>query len=110
MNMKMDMNTTSHGTPTPWAQHLADPAACLAAPLTTLSGAEAQRVLRHRDRLMAALRANDRVALLGAKDQVLAEAFDASATGAACSPALRRALRDLSWRMAGLLLPRGARH
>lgn len=102
------MNT--HGTPTPWAQHLADPASCLSAPLTTLTWAEAQRVQRHRDRLMAALRAHDRRALLGAKDQVLAEAFDASAASAANSPALRRALRDLSWRMAGLILPRGARH
>ena len=110
-----------------WAQHLAGSGADLgtgaAAPSPALTQAEAARVQRHRDQLMAALRAQDRCALLCAKQQVLLAAFSppppptptptpslTGAVGAADSPALRRALRDLSWRMAGLLLPRGARH
>ena len=56
---------------------------------------------RHRDRLLAALQVQDRAALEQAKQDVLQ---------ATClppgSPALRRALRELSWRMAGLRLPR----
>ena len=62
--------------------------------------------------LMSALRARDRVALVSAKQQVLEAAFrphEAPGTASAAtapSPALRRALRDLSWRMAALLLPR----
>ncbi|CAN7181423.1 hypothetical protein LJR129_000375 [Acidovorax sp. LjRoot129] len=104
-----------------WAQHLAGSGADLgagaAAPSPALTQAEAARVQRHRDQLMAALRAQDRCALLCAKQEVLLAAFSppptpslTGAVGAADSPALRRALRDLSWRMAGLLLPRGARH
>ena len=54
-----------------------------------------------RDRLLAALQVQDRAALEQAKQDVLQ---------ATClppgSPALRRALRELSWRMAGLRLPR----
>ena len=72
---------------------------------------------RHRDQLMAALRSQDRLALHCAKQQVLDAAFcprrpeadldpGGSVTGAADSPALRRALRDLAWRTAALLLPR----
>ncbi len=103
--------------PRTWAAHLAQgpgdagpltPAALA----TTLTAAETARVQRHRDQLMSALRARDRVALVSAKQQVLEAAFSpreapgsASATTAP-SPALRRALRDLSWRMAALLLPR----
>lgn len=68
-----------------------------------LSPAEAARVQRHHDRLMAALRARDRAALTSAKQDVLADAFGAPAP---TSPALRRALRELVWRMAGLLLRR----
>lgn len=81
-------------------------------PDTTLSMAEAQRVQRYRDRLIAAVQSKDRSALRNAKQEVLEDAFrsgagpgrnDGCATG---SPAMRRALRDLCWRMAGLMLPR----
>lgn len=75
--------------------------------LPAMSPAEAARVQRHHDRLMAALRERDRAALSSAKQEVLEDAFGRPTPGAAPSPALRRALRDLSWRMAGLLLPRG---
>ena len=103
--------------PTHWAPHrliapcaTADPAAAL------LSPKEAARVQHHRDRLMAALQAQDRRALLCAKQQVLDDAFcPTGATararaGVLASPAFRSALRDLSWRMAGLLLTRNRRH
>lgn len=107
---------TPSTAPTAWARHLAqnpaDPAAAAHRP--TLTAAEAERVQRHRDQLMGALRAQDRLALLSAKQQVLEAAFrpnDAQGQAStADSPALRQALRDLSWRMAGLLLPRSARH
>jgi len=77
--------------------------------LPAMSPTEAARVQRHHDRLMAALRSRDRAALSSAKQQVLEEAFGQPAPDAAASPALRRALRDLCWRMAGLLLPRRRR-
>lgn len=64
-----------------------------------LTDAEAARVQRHRDRLLAALQARDREALHCAKQDVLQDAY-----GAAFRPALRRALRQLSWHMAGWLL------
>jgi len=100
--------------PTHWAQHLMGPAATTGPKQAALSATEAARVQRHRDQLMAALQAQDRMALLCAKQQVLDGAFcpgNASAnTDAQDSPALRRALRDLSWRMAGLLLPHSQRH
>lgn len=92
---------------TAWARHLASPAPCTTAHQPLLTAAEAERVQRHRDQLLNALQAQDRLALLGAKHQVLEAAFGPRD---ADSPALRGALRDLSWRMAGLLLPRGARH
>ena len=99
---------------TAWAQHLASPAPCSTAHQPLLTAAEAERVQRHRDQLLNALQAQDRLALLGAKHQVLEAAFGPrnahTPASAADSPALRGALRDLSWRMAGLLLPRGARH
>ena len=108
---------------TRWAQYLAQaqtltpPASDSPARGPALTNAEAARVQRHRDRLMAALRSQDRRALQCAKEQVLDAAFcprsaDADhphgepAGVAADSPALRRALRDLAWRTAGLLLPR----
>lgn len=105
-------------TPTAWAQHLAQhpaaPGLCDAAHPPLLTAAEAERVQRHRDQLMRALRARDRGALLSAKQQVLEAAFyprDGHSRGtAADSPALRHALRDLSWRMAALLLPRHSPH
>ncbi len=105
---------TTRTTPQAWAQHLADPTTGAAAHPPTLTLAEAERVQRHRDQLMAALRAQNRVALVCAKQQVLEAAFcprsDASPVGAQDSPAVRRALRELSWRMAALLLPRSAGH
>ena len=54
-----------------------------------------------RERLLSALRAQDRRALQTAKQAVLRSAYREPATAA-----LRRALRDLSWCMAGMLLPR----
>lgn len=99
---------------TAWARHLASPPGPLGlAPTLTL--AEAERVQRHRDQLLAALRAEDRAALISAKQQVLDAAFSprdarSNPASAADSPALRRALRDLSWRMAAFLLPRSPRH
>lgn len=106
----------SSPTPRAWAVHLVQgPAGAgpnTPAWATTLTAAEAARVQRHRDQLMSALRARDRVALVSAKQQVLEAAFrphEAPGTvdaATAPSPALRRALRDLSWRMAALLLPR----
>jgi hypothetical protein len=84
--------------PEVWAHYLASAAAPAA---SGLSEGEALRVQRHRDRLLAALQVQDRAALEQAKQDVLQ---------ATClppgSPALRRALRELSWRMAGLRLPR----
>ncbi|MFN3438090.1 MAG: hypothetical protein ACK41V_10375 [Acidovorax sp.] len=100
----------------PWAQHLVSPAADGgSAPWQpVLSPAEAARVQRHQDRLMAALQAHDRVALLRAKQEVLADVYRpgsaCDAAAATPSTALRGALRDLSWRMAGLLLPRCSHH
>ena len=116
------MNPTATHT-TRWAQYLAQaqaltpPAGTGPARGTALTAAEANRVQRHRDQLMAALRSQDRLALHSAKQQVLDAAFcphrteadhshGGPASGAADSPALRRALRDLAWRTAALLLPR----
>jgi hypothetical protein len=102
-----------HTPPQAWAQHLAGPPAGAGpSPGIPLTMAEAARVQRYRDQLMAALRAQDRPALRSAKQQVLEAAFGPGGTGpagpAAESPALRRALRDLSWRMTAVLLVRGA--
>ena len=92
------------------AASLAPPAPACAG----LSDTEAQRLERHRQRLLHALQARDRVALGCAKQQVLAAAFCAPgehrATAAQDSPALRRALRELCWCMAALVLPRGPGH
>lgn len=85
-----------------WARHLAAP---MPAPQAPLTQAEALRVQRHRDRLLAALRAQDRGALRGAQQAVLQAAYAQPAT-----PALRGALRLLAWRMAALLPPRRGGH
>ena len=80
-----------------------------AQPAPALSMAEAQRVQRYRDRLMAAVRSQDRSALRSAKQEVLQAAFRGAADtdlASAGSSAMRRALRDLCWRMAILMLPR----
>ena len=96
--------------PQAWARHLAGPAP---QPSTAgLTAAEAARVQRYRDQLAAALQRRDRGALRGAKQQVLDAAFrprDPLGGHGPDSPALRRALRDLCWRMAALLLPRRPR-
>ena len=84
-----------------WADYLARPADAQA-PQARLTLAEAERVRRHHDRLLAALH--------GAKQQVLSEAFAPADAQPPGSPALRRALRELSWRMAGMLLPRRPSH
>ncbi len=114
-------STTGHGGDTPgaapctepaqtvqwehpglWRQHLAQASALHAQPpATSLSAAEAERVERYRQRLLAALRAKDRQALQTAKQAVLRSAYREPTTAA-----LRRALRELSWGMAGMLLPR----
>lgn len=97
--------------PQSWAQHLAGSRA-LPRPGVGLTAEEAARVQRYRDQLLDALRAQDRPALRSAKQQVLEAAFGSG--GAAppqsgpASPAVRRALRDLAWRMAGVLLVRGS--
>ena len=94
--------TLAHGdAPMAWAHYLAAPAPALA---RGLSEDEARRVQRHRDRLLAALQRQDRAALEQAKQDVLEVTYMPPG-----SPALRRALRELSWRMAGLLLPRHRR-
>ena len=82
---------------TPWAQHLM---ARVTAQQTALPPAEALRLARLHDRLLSALQANDRAALRCAKQEVLQAAFTPAGT-----PALRRALRALVWRMAALLPP-----
>ena len=101
-------------TPTPWAAHLAHTSAGPITPLPGLTPTEAARVQRHRDQLLAALRARDRVALGCAKQQVLEAAFcprnECRPATAPDSPALRRALRELCWCMAALVLPRGPGH
>lgn len=119
--------TAAPAPATPWARHLAG-AACIephgdgepgeftglppgTAPQlrATLSMAEAQRVQRYHDRLMAAVQSQDRGALRSAKQEVLQAAFRSGTGGGppcAGSPAMRRALRDLCWRMAILMLPR----
>lgn len=97
------MTDTSPWTaPNAWARHLAAPAL---APLDPLNPAEARRVRRYRDRLLAAVRERDRAALHRAKQAVLQAAYARPGT-----PALRRALRLLAWHMAALLPPRRGTH
>ena len=121
------LQPTLQEVPAAWALHLSPATAQASAPGNAqppqLSAAEAARVQRHCDRLMAALQTQDRTALPRAKGDVLEDAYctrtapqcvsaaggcDATAR-TADSPALRRALRDLSWRMAALLIPRSPR-
>jgi len=78
-------------------------AASLAPPAPASAGlteTEAQRLERHRQRLLHALQARDRRALNTAKQALLRSAYRRPATAP-----LRRALRDLSWCMAAMLLP-----
>ncbi len=122
------MNAAAATSPAPasdaWARHLAcaahraahdtqGPAPARRAGLgAPLSAQEAHRVQRYQDRLIAAVLARDRSALRDAKQAVLEAAFGGpgdtarGAGGASGSPAMRRALRELCWRMAGLVLPR----
>lgn len=90
-------HTPSGGPNTAWAQHLMAP---VAAQHAALSPAEALRVQRLHDRLLAALQANDRTALRNTRQEALHAAFTP-----AQSPALRTALHALVWRMAALLPP-----
>lgn len=78
-----------------WEQHLVAPAP---AQPSALSPAEAQRVQRLQERLLAALQARDRMALRSARQAVLDAALVQPG-----SPAVRCALRALAWRMAALL-------
>jgi len=68
-----------------------------------LSRAEAQRVQHYHDRLMHALQARDRAALRQTKQDVLQAAY---LRRQPTTPALRYALRRLSWWMAGMRLSR----
>lgn len=87
--------TPSCGPDTAWAQHLMAP---VAAQHAALSPAEALRLQRLHDRLLAALQANDRAALRSTRQTVLRAAYTPAE-----SPALRTALRALVWRMAALV-------
>lgn len=82
----------------PWAPALARPqpggTPALAAP-------DALQVRRLREQIESALADRDRAALHGAKQEVLHAAYRQAHPAAA-----RRALVELSWHMAGLLLPR----
>lgn len=102
------MHSTEQPTTSPalaWAHHLS--AAATTHPAPDLSDAEARRVQRYRDQLLAALQAHDRAALHSAKQAVLRAAYGPPGTsGPPASAALRAALRDLSWHMAIVLLPR----
>lgn len=90
-----------------WACHLGAAATIHLA--AALSDAEVRRVQRYRDQLLAALQAHDRTALHHAKQAVLRAAYGPPGTSAPpSSAALRAALRELSWHMAILLLPRHA--
>lgn len=102
--------TSASADPRPasaWARHLAAPASHH--PVPALSEAEIERVQRYRDQLLHALEAHDRAALHTAKQAVLRAAYGPPAdAGMPASVALRAALRDLSWHMAILVLPRHA--
>lgn len=68
-----------------------------------LSHAEAQRVQRYQDRLARALAQRDRTTLRRTKQYVLAAAYQPRR---GVTPALRNAMRQLSWHMAAMLLTR----
>ena len=69
-----------------------------------LSFTEAQRVQRYQNRLIRALAARDQRQLRRTKQYVLAAAYQPRRRG--LSPALRNALRQLSWHMSAMLLTR----
>ena len=84
-------HTPPFGQGSLWAQHLMAP---VTAQQAGLSPAEALRVQRLHDRLLAAVQAHDRPALRSTQQEVLQAAFTPAGT-----PALRSALRALVWRM-----------
>ncbi len=88
---------------TDWSGFLSAPdtAQASAAPVP-LRPAEAARLARYRDQLLAAWDARDRDALHTAKQAVLRTA--SASRGA--TPAFMRAIRQLAWRMAALRLAR----
>lgn len=69
----------------------------------SLSFAEAQRVQRYQDRLMRALNARDHSKLQRTKQYVLDATYGPRRR---ISPAMRNALRQLSWHMSAMLLTR----
>ncbi|GAA4425073.1 hypothetical protein [Acidovorax lacteus] len=68
-------------------------------PATALSPADADRVAAYRDALLQALAQRDRQALAQAQARLAQAAWRARPLAA---PPLRRALRELAWRAAGL--------
>lgn len=68
-------------------------------PATALSPADAARVAAYRDALLQALARRDRQALAQAQARLAQAAWRARPLAA---PPLRRALRELAWRAAGL--------
>ncbi|WP_415267308.1 hypothetical protein [Acidovorax sacchari] len=88
---------------TDWSGFLSAPgtAQASAAPVP-LRPAEAARLARYRDQLLAAWDARDRDALRTAKQAVLRTAT----TSWGATPAFARAIRQLAWRMAALRLAR----
>ncbi|AVS83660.1 hypothetical protein [Paracidovorax avenae] len=88
---------------TDWSGFLSAPGTAQAsAAAMPLHPAEAARLARYRDRLLAAWDARDRDALHTAKQAVLRTAC--ASRGA--TPAFMRAIRQLAWRMAALRLAR----
>jgi hypothetical protein len=94
----------------PWAAYLSGGAPGTVA---RLSEREAVRVQRYQDHLLQALQSRDKAALRTAKHDVMTAAYGQGTAGGPTrpgtpspspSPALRRALRELAWRMSGLLL------
>ncbi|MGP1630168.1 MAG: hypothetical protein ACTS5V_09540 [Giesbergeria sp.] len=90
----MSARDTSSIGASAWARHLMAP---VVAQQASLPLADAQRVQRLHDQLLAALQARDRSGLRSAKQAVL----DAALTQPG-SPALRSTLRALAWRMVAL--------
>ncbi|MFN3376030.1 MAG: hypothetical protein ACK40S_05725 [Burkholderiaceae bacterium] len=68
-------------------------------PATALSPADADRVAAYRNALLQALAQRDRQALAQAQARLVQAAWRARPLAA---PPLRRALRELAWRAAGL--------
>ncbi len=94
MSMHIDLHISIGSTTTPRPQH-SGPA---------LSHAEAQRVQRYQERLAKALAARDQRRLRETKRSILQAAYAPIKAGT--SPALRTALRQLTWQMAAMLLTR----